>query len=221
METLHRLNIFTHIAFGTLALLVGLGPLLARKGGPAHGRLGRWFLGLVVVVLVSAGLGLAVFDFRPFLTAIVLLTTYQAYAGYRTARIRASGPTRRDGLAAAVFLGGGLVFLLALPRIRLVWSPVVMYSTLGLLLGITSYDLSRYAWLPRWRRGAWRYEHIWKMVSTYGALLSAFSGNVLGQYQPYSQFLPSVFSISLALALMGRTYWQRRRGPGAAGAVVV
>ena len=220
METLHRLNIFTHITFGTLALLVGLRPLLGRKGSPAHGRWGRWFLGLVVVVLLSAVLGLAVFDFRPFLTAIVLLTTYQAYAGYRTVPIRATGPTRRDGLAATVFLAGGLFFLLALPRIRLVWSPVIMYSTLGLLLGITSYDLSRYAWLARWRRGAWRYEHIWKLVSTYGALLSAFSGNVLVRYQPYSQFVPSVLGVSLALGFMGHTYWQRRRLAPVAGAVL-
>ncbi|MGI4834410.1 MAG: hypothetical protein ACRYFK_13220 [Janthinobacterium lividum] len=217
---LHRFNILTHIAFGSLALLVGLGPLLGRKGGPLHGRLGRWFLGLVVVVLLSAVLGLAVFDFRPFLTAIVLLTTYQAYAGYRTAHIQATGPTRRDGLAAAVFLAGGLLFLLALPRIRLGWSPVVMHSTLGLLLGITTYDLGRYGWLPRWQRGAWRYEHIWKLVSTYGALLSAFSGNVLVRYQPYSQFVPSVLGVGLALGFMGRTYWQRRHLRGAAGAVV-
>ena len=75
-------------------------------------------------------------------------------------------------------------------------------------------------WHRSWRRGAWRYEHLWKLVSTYGALLSAFSGNVLGQYQPYSQFLPSVFGVSLALGLMGHTYWQRRRVPVAAGTVV-
>ena len=29
-------------------------------------------------------------------------------------------------------------------------------------------------------RGAWRYEHIWKMTSTYAALLSAFTGTVVG-----------------------------------------
>jgi len=218
METFHKLNILAHITFGTLALLVGLGPLLGRKGGPAHRRLGGWFLGLVMGVLLSAGAGL-VFNFRPFLTVIVLLTTYQAYAGYRTARIKATGPTRRDGLVAAVFLVGGLVFLLALPRIRLVWSPVIMYSTLGLLLGTTCYDLSRYGWLAGWRRGAWRYEHIWKMVCTYSALLSAFAGNVLTAYQPYSQFLPSVLGTSIALGLMAYTYW-RRQPTASIGAVV-
>lgn len=209
MAALHHFNIVLHIAFGLLALLVGLGSLFSTRTLAVHRRFGRWFLGLAAVVLATAVLGLTVFRFRPFLAVIVLLSVYQAFAGYRTLRIRATGPLWYDGLAAAVFLGGGLVFLACLPRIRLVWSPVVMYSTLGALLAITGYDLSRHAWLGRWQRSqAWRYEHIWKMLSTYSALASAFSGTVLAAYQPYSQFLPSVAGTGLALAFM----WQTRRG---------
>lgn len=102
------------------------------------------------------------------------------------------------------------MFLLLLPRIALVWSPVVMYSTLGSLLAMTMYDLSRFGWRQRWRRGAWLYEHIWKMMSTYAALLSAFTGTVLAAYQPYSQFLPSVLGAAVAWGFMGAVYWQRR-----------
>ena len=211
MASLHHLNILFHIVFGTLALLVGLGPMLTAKGGPAHRRAGRWFLGLTGVVLVSAVLGLAVFNFRPFLTVIVLLSVYQAYAGYRALRTRNTGPTRRDGWFSALFLLGGLAFLALLPRIALVWSPVVMYSTLGVLLAMTCYDLSRFWWRQRWPRGAWLYEHIWKMISTYAALLSAFTGTVLADFQPYSQFLPSVLGTVVALAFMLHTYRQRRQ----------
>lgn len=214
METLHRLNILVHILFGTLALLVGLVPIAAAKGGRAHTRFGRWFLGLSTVVLATAVLGLAVFNFRPFLVVIVLLSVYQAYSGYRVLRTRATGPTRRDGLFSAVFLLGGLAFLLSLPHMQLVWSPVVLYSTLGALLAMTVYDLSRPWWRARWRRGAWRYEHVWKMMSTYAALLSAFTGTVLEAYQPYSQFLPSVLGTAVALGFMAQVYW-RRRGPAA------
>lgn len=211
METLHRLNILIHVAFGTLALLVGLVPMLTAKGGPAHTRAGRWFLGLAAVVLTTAVLGLAVFNFRPFLTVVVMLSVYQAYSGYRALRTRATGPTLSDGAFSAVFLLGAAAFLVLLPRIALVWSPVVMYSTLGTLLAMTVYDLSRFWWRARWRRGAWLYEHIWKMMSTYSALLSAFTGTVLGAYQPYSQFLPSVLGTGVALGFMLYTYRRRQR----------
>lgn len=214
MQTLHHVNVLVHVGFGTLALLVGLGPLLTAKGGAAHRRWGRWFLGLTTVVLFTGVLGLAVFNFRPFLTVIVLLSAYQAGSGYRVLRIRTTGPTGLDGLLAAVFLLGGGAFLLLLPRIHLVWSPVVMYSTLGTLLVTTVYDLSRFGWRQRWLGGAWRYEHIWKMLSTYSALLSAFTGTVLAAYQPYSQFLPSVLGTAVALAFMAHAYRGQRRRQG-------
>lgn len=207
---LHQLNIIVHIIFGTLALLVGLGPLLSAKGGARHVRFGGWFLGLAGVALVTAVLGLVVFRFRPFLTVIVLLSVYQAYAGYRVLHIRQHGPAWHDSLLAALFLAAGVAFWLLLPRIRLVWSPVVMYSTLGALLAVTGYDLSRIFWRARWRQSnAWRYEHIWKMVSTYSALLSAFSGTVLVAYQPYSQFVPSLLGTAVAVGFFMATYHQQ------------
>ncbi|MDB5233116.1 MAG: hypothetical protein JWR44_109 [Hymenobacter sp.] len=214
MPTLHQLNIVVHVVFGTLALLVGLVPMLTRKGGGAHLRFGRWFLGLATVVLVTAVLGLVVFNFRPFLSVIVMLSVYQAYSGYRSRRARGTGPTPGDGLFSALFLLGGVAFLALLPRITLVWSPVVMYSTLGVLLAMTLYDLSRFWWRQRWRQSAaWLYEHIWKMMSTYAALLSAFTGTVLEAYKPYSQFLPSVLGTAVALAFMAYTYRRRSLRP--------
>lgn len=38
-------------------------------------------------------------------------------------------------------------------------------------------------------------EHIFKMVSAFSGLLSAFTGTVFLTYQPYSHFLPSVFGM--------------------------
>lgn len=211
MEQLHHLNILLHVVFGSLALVVGVGPLLTAKGGRAHRRWGQAFLLLAVVVLASAILGLVVFNFRPFLSVIVLLSVYQAVSGYRVLRTRTSGPTWLDGVFSGLFLLGGLLFLYALPRIHLVWSPVVMYSTLGVLLTMTAYDLSRFGWLAYWRRSAWLYEHIWKMVSTYAALLSAFTGTVLAAYQPYSQFVPSLLGTLVALLFLAQTYRRRHR----------
>ncbi|MGI4736222.1 MAG: hypothetical protein ACRYG7_13685 [Janthinobacterium lividum] len=95
------------------------------------------------------------FNFKPFLTVIVLLSVYQAVSGYRVLRTRTTGPVWPDGLFSALFLLSAGVFLGLLPRIQLVWSPVVMYSTLGVLLTMMMYDLSRFAWRRQWLRGAW------------------------------------------------------------------
>ena len=48
----------------------------------------------------------------------------------------------------------------------------------------------------------WLYEHIFKMIGAFTALLSAFSGTVFENYQPYSQFLPSVFGTLLQIGFI-------------------
>jgi hypothetical protein len=64
---------------------------------------------------------------------------------------------------------------------------------------MTLYDLARFWFVPLWRRTLWRYDHLWKMISAYFALVSAFTGTVLPQYKPYSQFGPSVLGVTLVL----------------------
>jgi hypothetical protein len=54
----------------------------------------------------------------------------------------------------------------------------------------------------------WFYEHIYKMIGAFTALLSAFSGTVLYAYQPYSQILPSVFGTLLQIGFI--TYYYRK-----------
>jgi uncharacterized membrane protein len=212
MSRLHLINIALHILFGSVGLLLGLVPLLRPGGGRLHVRFGRWFMRVLTGVLVTAVLGLAVFNFRPFLAIVVLLTVYQAWSGYRVIRTRSTGPTRADAVFSGVFLLGSLGFLLTLHLIELVWSPVVIYSSLGFLIGLTLYDLARFGFVPLWRRKLWLYDHIWKMISSYFALVAAFTGTVLAQYQPYSQFLPSMVGTTLAVGFI-LYYAQRRPAP--------
>jgi uncharacterized membrane protein len=209
METLHHVNIGLHIVFGSLGLLLGLVPMLRPGGGRLHVRFGRWFLRVLAVVLVTAVLGLAVFNFRPFLAIVVLLTVYQGWSGYRVMRTRRTGPTRADALFSGIFLLISLGFLLTLHLIDLVWSPVIIYSSLGFLIALIIYDLARFAFIPLWRRKLWLLDHIWKMISSYFALVSAFSGTVLVQYQPYSQFVPSMVGTWLGVSFI--LYYVLRR----------
>lgn len=84
----------------------------------------------------------------------------------------------------------------------MIWSPLIIYSTVGTLLLVISYDFIRY-FIPTSRYGGlWFYEHIFKMIGAFTALLSAFSGTVFNNYQPYSQFLPSVFGTVLQIGFI-------------------
>lgn len=209
METLHSTNIAVHVVTGTLALLVGLVPIFSAKGGAFHRRFGRYYLALMTVVVLTAALGVAVFEFRAFLTVVVGVAGYQAFAGYRVLRFKTTGPQRLDLVVALLALLGAGAFFVLLHRIDLVWSPDVMYAVLGTLATTAAYDLARPLFRRRWVRGRfWLYEHLWKMLGTYSALLSAFSGTVLEAYQPYSQFLPSVLVTSVALGFLA--YYLRR-----------
>ncbi|MBF9237202.1 hypothetical protein I2I05_07315 [Hymenobacter sp. BT683] len=202
METLHHFNIGLHIVSGSLALLLGLGPLLVRKGGAAHVRLGHWFLRVMAVVLLTAVLGLAVFNFRPFLLTVVLLSVYQAWSGYRVLRTRDTGPTAIDAAVTLAFLVGSVGFLVGLNRSPLVWSPVVIYSTMGYLAALLVYDLARFRFRKWWRHGGWLYDHLWKMIGSYFALVAAFTGTVLPQFKPYSQFLPSMLGMAMQVGFV-------------------
>ena len=104
-----------------------------------------------------------------------------------------------DGWVAAGALFGSVVLVLCLKAIEMVWTPGIIYSTLGALVVMTLYDLARFRFVPLWRRTLWRFDHLWKMISAYFALVSAFTGTVLPQYKPYSQFGPSVLGITLVL----------------------
>ncbi|MFT5916230.1 MAG: putative membrane protein [Flammeovirgaceae bacterium] len=82
------------------------------------------------------------------------------------------------------------------------WSPIIVYSTVGALLIVVTYDFMHYL-IPKKRyKNMYIYEHIFKMIGVFTALLSAFSGTVLDNYQPYSQFLPSVFGTLLQIGFI-------------------
>jgi hypothetical protein len=188
----HTVNVAIHVLFGTLALLLGLIPLMTQKGGRVHVRYGRWFLLCLIVVIATAVLGTVVFGFRAFLAVITMLAAYEGWSGYRVFSIRSTGPRFLDGLISLIALASVVLFLIYLHKVHLPWAPVVIYSTLGALVGVATYDLVRFA-LPRgWLAKSWLYEHLIKMIGAYTAVVSAFSGTVLERWQPYSQMAPSI-----------------------------
>ena len=68
----HIANILLHIIGGTVALAAGLLALLSRKGGRLHIRSGRVFIYAYILIVITAILGIVVFEFRSFLAVATI-----------------------------------------------------------------------------------------------------------------------------------------------------
>jgi hypothetical protein len=206
METLHSLNIGVHIVFGTVGLLLGLVVLWYQNQPRRHIRLGRYFMRILCVVIATGLVGIIFSRSNPFLLMLTLIAGYAGFSGYRTIRLREQRAQTIDVVAAvSALVGVGWFVVMAGQSGQ--WSPVVVYPTLSALALMAGYDLLKRLFFFNRFKTWWLYEHIYKMLSAYSALLSAFSGTVLTGYKPYSQILPSV----LCLALIVFFIWQRTR----------
>ncbi|AZB11096.1 hypothetical protein EG344_20825 [Chryseobacterium sp. G0162] len=200
MDTpLHVSNIITHVISGTIALIVGFLILFKTKGTPTHIKLGYLFIYCMMVVVATGAFGVIVFKRNLFLLLITILAAYNTYSGFRILKEKTNLFYWKDLLAMLGALTIALVFMYYLKFIGFYWNPVVIYSGVGYLLLVVSYDVFRYC-IPASRYGnLWRYEHSSKMISAMGALLSAFIGTLLPDYKPYSQFLPSLVMILIMI----------------------
>lgn len=207
----HQLNILVHVISGSLALILGIIAMATRKGGKTHKKSGRLFLILIAFVITTGLIGVFIFKVNTFLLVITLLSGYQAFSGYRILNNKSNKPKSLDILVALLSMSSGIYFLYYLKSIGMFWNPMIIYSTVGTLFLIVAYDFLRYL-IPKKRyKKLWLYEHIYKMVAAFTALLSAFVGTVFPQYHPYSQFLPSIFGILLAISFIVYFYRKNRR----------
>jgi hypothetical protein len=202
LELLHKVNIFTHIATGSAALLIGVFILLTRKGSPLHIRLGRIFIYLLTAVIFTALVGVFVYGRNTFLLVITILSGYQGFSGWRNLKTKSNQFHWIDAIAILISLVTVSYYLYYMKKIGFIWSPVIIYSTVGTLILFITYDVFRY-FIPKSRyQNLWLYEHIIKMVGAFTALLAAFSGTVFVTYQPISQILPSVIGFVLQIGFV-------------------
>lgn len=201
---MHEINIFIHILSGSLSLLLGLLAILSTKGGKLHNASGKYFLVFMSIVIFSGLIGVFVFGRNLFLLVITVLSGYVAFSGYRTLKAKDNTPNKLDisvAIISLVILG---YYLYYFKQIGMYWSPIIIYSTVGALVFIVAYDILKYL-IPQEKyvkNKIWLYEHIYKMMSAFSGLLSAFSGTVLDEYQPHSQYLPSVLGVFVAIGFM-------------------
>ncbi|MFD2933769.1 hypothetical protein [Spirosoma flavum] len=211
MQTLHTANIIIHVFFGTIGLLIGLVALFYQNRPQQHIRYGRYFMYSLSIVVVSAFVGILFFRSNPFLLILTVLAGYVGYSGYRAVRLRDRQTSTFDVLLAiSVVVVGGL-YLRSMQVAGGNWSPAVVYPTLSALVLVAGYDLVKHFWLFTRLRTWWLYEHIYKMMSAYSALASAFAGTVFPQYKPYSQILPSAVGLSIIAYFIWKRVRERKK----------
>ncbi len=201
---MHTANILIHVISGSIALLLGLIALLSVKGGKLHNTIGRYFLGFMAIVILTGLIGVFVYGRNIFLLVITILSGYLAFSGYRTLVFKNNIPRKLDIFMAIISLIILAYYLYYFQSIGMIWSPIIIYSTVGALVLVVVYDFLRY-FIPRKpykQHRIWLYEHIYKMTNAFGALLSAFSGTVLVDYKPHSQYLPSVLITLIIIGFM-------------------
>ncbi len=189
---------------GTVALVLGVIALLTVKGGKIHNKSGRLFLSLISVVIFTGLIGVFVFGRNTFLLVITILSGYVSFSGYRILKSKTNTPLLLDIVIAIISILVLGYFMYYFKSIGMIWSPIVIYSTVGALIFVIFYDFLRYL-IPTElykKHKIWLYEHIYKMTSAFAALLSAFAGTVLEEYQPHSQYLPSLLGLIIISGFM-------------------
>lgn len=206
---LHQTNIIVHVIFGCIALCLGAIILIIKKGGKKHIKIGRLFLFLLCVVVITGLIGVIIFKRNTFLLVLTLLSGYNGYSGFQTIKSKSNKPKFQNVLVSCISLASGIYFWYYINSIGMIWSPIIIYSTLGYLFLIIAYDFLRYLIPAEKYNKLWLYEHIYKMIAAFTALLAAATGTVFPDYKPYSQFLPSILGTVITVGFI--IYFYRNR----------
>lgn len=173
MPDLHTLNILTHIATGSAAILVGLFVLARRKGDKAHRTAGWLTLSFAIACVTTALIGAFVFRGKIDLMGASIVISYNLWAGVRALKLENNGRNLKDlGPAVVIFTSG--IGLLTLSQVEglLNWPPVLVYSISGALLTYGTWDMVRTLLPIHWRRFLNPAEHAFRMAGLIAALSS-------------------------------------------------
>jgi hypothetical protein len=207
----HIANILLHILGGTVALVAGFLALITRKGGRLHTRTGRLFIYAYFVIVVTAIVGIVVFEFRSFLAVATIASSYDVFAGYRAIRLRGRRPQPPDIFASVIAFAAPGVFVFAIHFLHKPWSPGLTWSVLGGILLLSGYDLLR-LWLPRhWLERVWVQEHLYKMLAAYIAITATAAATILPRFMPWSALVPVVCgeAATIGFLIAGSRTWRR------------
>ncbi len=221
---------YLHVAFGTIALVVVPGALLARKGGTWHRRWGVAFTVSMFVVLFSAGF-LWQAAGHLFLVPLAAVSAYLIFNGWRViARRRRRTPDpiedRIDMLAACAVIAAGL----STAYLGVSGSTPLLVSIRPALFGIgfiaAAFGVNDLVGFrsPRLPFG-WKLAHVSAMLAAYISALTAFLVINAHSVPMMLRWLTPSMLGGIAIALYAwdiirpalRTFFRNRREPEGAG----
>lgn len=215
-----------HVTVGLMLVVVGVIPILSRKGGRLHRWSGRLFVVLMSVLLAAAWIMTAL-RFSAYFAALSATATITLFSGVRVlGRKRPDlDPLQRatplDWIATLAVLAIGAWVLLLAAQGRTGGKSAVSAALIYAAFAYGGWDLWRFSRPTAWPFSPclWRYEHVLKMLSAYGAVISAFSGNFLSFLPtPWSQLWPTLLFQPMAVIWIAVLILnQRRRRRLAAG----
>ncbi|MGA0556924.1 DUF2306 domain-containing protein [Larkinella sp. VNQ87] len=215
-----NLLLIIHIAAGFLALIVGIVPMVTKKGNRLHKVTGLVFYWCMAAVCLTA---VYLVFFKPsslFLLFIAILSFYFCYSGRRILRLK--NPQNRftvtDQWAAYGALGASLVMFGLGMQAFFKWQTtgnLNMFGILylffaGILFTNARYDVQLFRNPEKARNGRmeWFYGHISRMCGSYIATLTAFA-TVNTRFLPNHHFLVDLAAWTLpgivGGMLIGRT----------------
>jgi hypothetical protein len=196
-----------HITAGLLAIAIGVFPILTRKGGRWHRLSGRLFAGVMALGLACAWV-MTTLHFNAYFAALSATATITVFSGVRVlGRKRPDlDPAQRarplDWAVTLAVVGVGLWVLVLILTGRTAGKTAVSAALVYGALTYGGWDLWRFVRPTAWPFSPrlWTYEHLVKMLSAYGAMMSAFSGNFLTFLPtPWSQLWPTLLFQPMAL----------------------
>jgi hypothetical protein len=211
-----------HIVAGALAMILGAGALLARKGATVHRRSGQLFVGSMLVMGITASaLGPIPNGLMPVYFVATALTTVRPVTAW-TRWLNAGA------LAVAIVLALGSVSkgfeALASPGGVRNGVPFFMLFFIGTVMAIAAAGDLRVMWSGPLRGARRIARHLWRMCF---ALFIA-AGSFFSIEARVARLLPEPFTtvgmrmLPIAMVFMAMFYWlwrvRRRRAPTAASA---
>lgn len=210
-----------HILTGTIAVIVGLLSLLARKpsfskSGKFHRNSGKIFLYSMIAVIGTAT-ALTLISFNPYFAGLTAAATIAVFSGYRV--LKRKRPDLDESQRAKfvdwivtliIFtVGAGLIFLAVSGQVTKNL-PVVFSLGIGSVL-YAGYDIYRFIFPTAFpfSPNLWLYEHLVKMLGGYFGAVAAFSGSVLVVLPPpWRQLWATMLGQILAVILV--IYYSRK-----------
>lgn len=222
--SIYPLLLAVHIAAGLGTVLIGIAPVLTRKGSRAHRLAGRIFAVLMAILLACAW-AMTVLKTDAYLLALSASATLTLFSGLRVLGRkrpdlkRADRATALDWIVTLAVAGVGLLVLALVLTGRGSGPPAVSIALAYGALSMSGWDLWRFARPTDWPFSPelWRYEHLWKMLGAYSAVLSAFSGNFLRFLPPpWSALWPTLLFQTLTVIWIAALILRKRSAFGVA-----